>query len=628
MGGKGWRVALALCAGLGAGGMVATTAASATPAHRGGLVVRWQETPYDPPNWILPFVGLPYYSVANLEDFQQLMYRPLYWFGRGSGPLLDPSLSLAGLPSTSSSGTTVTVTLKPYRWSNGRPLDAADVLFWMNMLRAEKQNWAGYVPGELPDNVRSVSAASGGSRTVTFVMRRAYNTTWLLYNELSQITPLPIAWDVDHLVSGRPAAPGSGGCSALRYDAAVARDCRRVWRFLSDDGGTSVHPKEAGDLRTYTSNPLWQIVDGPWHLTGFDPVSGEVEMEPNRSYSGPVKPTISKFVEVPSTTNDQYTQLRDGAVDVGLLPVSKALASKRSSSGPNPRAIARRFDAVLQPSWQVNYAVVNFDSNGDGGEAGRLFHQLYLRQVLQELVDQPSIIARVDNGYGTPTLGPVPAVPDNPFVSSAERSNPFPYGVKGAVAALRAHGWSIHPGGVDVCTAARRCGKGVKKGTKLSFTELVPGGFAPLAAQADIERTDASKAGVRLVLEIRPFNVVLGDATPCIVARPSCRWEMADWGGGWLYAPDYDPTGEYQFETGAGSNIGGYSSRVDDALIAATITSNRPGVFHRWENYLVGQLPVLWQPVPLAIVEVSRSLRGYQASVDGTLTPEEWRAVS
>ena len=42
---------------------------------------------------------------------------------------------------------------------------------------------------------------------------------------------------------------------------------------------------------------------------------------------------------------------------------------------------------------------------------------------------------------------------------------------------------------------------------------------------------------------------------------------MANWGGGWLFSPDYLPTGEEIFATGAGSNQGDYSDPTNDQLI-------------------------------------------------------------
>ncbi len=33
------------------------------------------------PNWIFPYDSPAYSSVSNLDDLQQPIYRPLYWFG-------------------------------------------------------------------------------------------------------------------------------------------------------------------------------------------------------------------------------------------------------------------------------------------------------------------------------------------------------------------------------------------------------------------------------------------------------------------------------------------------------------------------------------------------------------------
>jgi peptide/nickel transport system substrate-binding protein len=50
--------------------------------------------PSTTPNYIFPFDSSTYFSVVNEEDFQYLMYRPLYWFGNGSAPTLNTGLPL------------------------------------------------------------------------------------------------------------------------------------------------------------------------------------------------------------------------------------------------------------------------------------------------------------------------------------------------------------------------------------------------------------------------------------------------------------------------------------------------------------------------------------------------------
>ena len=100
-------------------------------------------------------MSLAYFSVANINQFQFLMYRPLYWFGNGRQPTLNPSLSLAESPVYSNNNTTVVVKMKPYKWSNGETVTAQDVMFWMNMMHSDKANWAAYAPGFIPDNIKS-----------------------------------------------------------------------------------------------------------------------------------------------------------------------------------------------------------------------------------------------------------------------------------------------------------------------------------------------------------------------------------------------------------------------------------------------------------------------------------------
>ncbi len=116
------------------------------------------------------------------------MYRPLYWFGNGTNPTLNTSLSLASAPVYN--GTTVTITMKGWKWSNGETITAQDVLFWIDMQQAVgTQDWFDYVPGLFPGNISDVKAVS--STELTMKMNKPYNTTWFTYNELSQITPMP-----------------------------------------------------------------------------------------------------------------------------------------------------------------------------------------------------------------------------------------------------------------------------------------------------------------------------------------------------------------------------------------------------------------------------------------------------
>jgi peptide/nickel transport system substrate-binding protein len=87
-------------------------------------------------------------------------------------------------------------------------VSSRDVLFWMNLLKAEKTEFFGYVPGYFPDNVVKVSAPN--PTTVVFDFNKAYEQKWLVYNELSQVIPLPIAWDRTSLSAPAPGPSAAG----------------------------------------------------------------------------------------------------------------------------------------------------------------------------------------------------------------------------------------------------------------------------------------------------------------------------------------------------------------------------------------------------------------------------------
>jgi peptide/nickel transport system substrate-binding protein len=70
------------------GGPVSTRSVSTKTSHEvtanigtpvTGGTAYWAEQPLSPPNYIFPLVSGAYYSNENVNDFQTLMYRPLYW---------------------------------------------------------------------------------------------------------------------------------------------------------------------------------------------------------------------------------------------------------------------------------------------------------------------------------------------------------------------------------------------------------------------------------------------------------------------------------------------------------------------------------------------------------------------
>lgn len=620
-----------------------TTPQSKVTLQPGGLAT-WAEPPMTSPNYIFP-INSCCFSVANLSDFQDLMFRPLYWFGTGNQPTLNESLSLAYEPSYEDGGTVAVVNLKPnYMWSNGEHVDAKDVVFFMNMLQVVKSvDWGAYAPGYFPDNVKSVTAT--GQYQVTFDLTGAYSDTWFTYNELSQITPMPLAWDI----TKTGAAAGSGGCSSATFssikttstksnpivpEGTGATDCWNVYNYLAN-----AKTGQAATPNTYATNPLWQVVDGPWKLKSLDSTSGNVVFVPNPSYSGPVKPKLAEFEELGFTSDtSEYESLRAGStVDVGYIPAQDVPPNTGNplTAGPNASALSANYSLNPVYFFQVNYFPLNFQSPN----VGKVFSQLYVRQALQSLIDQPAYIKDFDAGYGVVTGGPVPTTPPT-YASSEELKNPYPYDPAKAKSLLTSHGWSdVGTGEVATCTdpgtGPNQCGAGIASGQKLEFTLLYATGITSFTAQVNAMDAAWASVGIKANLKGEQFSSVISTAGYNCFASGNCNWDMANWGGGWVFSPDYLPTGEEIFDGQAGcsnptqlavSNAGGYCNATNHQYIQATTKSSSLSVLYQYENYLAEQLPVLFQPLPAStLMEINIHLYGVTPqNVFGTLNPENW----
>ena len=557
------------------------------------------------PDYIFPFFNSQHYSIPNILYLTQLMYRPLYWFGTGGQPVLNRALSLADPPTFH--GRNVTITLKHYQWSNGTPVTAQDVVFWLHMMLAVPKDWAAGTG--FPQNVTNIRAA--GPATVTMTMDKAYSPTWFLYNELSQVTPMPAAWD--------RTAQGPSTCTV------TVRDCAAVYHYLD---------AQAKDQHSYVGSPIWSIVDGPWKLSAFNP-DGHDTFVPNKAYSGPVKPKLAAFQEVPfaSDTAEYYTleSPRAGRIDVGYLPfVDAPVKPAGVAAGPNPLA-GRGYTLDPFYAWSINYYVMNFQSTtGNGPVIG----QLYFRQAMAYLMNQAAVIKGPLRGYGVPTVGPVANTPASPFLSPMGRQgDPFPFDPAKARALLVSHGWTVAPGGLTTCAVPARCGAGIRKGQGLQF------GFAysPESAHGDwlteemtALQSNAAALGIRLNLKPMTFNNVIQLAGGnCVVEKTPCDWDMANWGGGWVFGPDYLPTGETLFHCGAPADSGGYCDKTNETLISKTLTSGNLHVLYRWQDYLATRLPVMWQPNSVAaLTETADNLKGVTPQNPTlAINPENWYFV-
>ena len=576
----------ALVAGLVTSPIAASTAGAATT----GATATYAEAPGAAPNYILPLLTGAYYSVANIEQFQRLSYRSLYWIGDKGKPVVNPQLSLAKLPIYSANNTVVNISLGKWNWSDGTAVTSRDVAFWINLLEANKKNIAFYIPGEFPDNLKSYKVT--GPESIQLTLKAPVNQTWFTYDQLSQITPIPQqTWD-------KTSASGAIG----NYDQTSA-GAVKVFNFLTT---------QSKNIGTYGTNPLWQTVDGPWALNQYQS-DGYVRFKANPGYSGPDTHAIEYFVEEPFTTDTaELNVLRSGStLDYGYLPFQDAAQSGALKS--------EGYTQTVWNDWGITYFVFNFHNP----TVGPIFSQAYFRQAMQSLVDEQAFIKGPLSGFAVTDYGPVPASPST-FATSLEIKGPFAYNPGKAVSMLKSHGWDVKPNGVSTCarpgTGPTQCGAGIKSGAKAEFNLNYDSGDTPVSEEMQGLKSNFAAAGIDINLGTAPFDTLIAQAAPC----KSCSWQMTNWGGGWLFGVNPYPTGDQIFGTGSGSNFSNYSSSTADNLIDQTVHGS--ATLAAYQNYLAEQIPVLWMPhSAFAVSEVSSKLHGaIPQSPILSLNPENW----
>ena len=599
-------------------------------AVKGGTVT-FAEPAGAVPNYIFPMQPGAYLTDANRGQFSSLMYLPLYWLGAQGHPVVNSALSVAQPPVFSANNTRVTVTLKHWSWSNGQPITARDVIFWMNLVSAASDpnapaigsstapgpGWGDAVSGGFPENV--VSYTQTGTYTLVLHLNRSYNPTWYLDNELTQIYPLPTkAWD--QLSSG--GAVGSYDASAqprVELSGSAGAGCPSC--YVPANPGTATTGalgvaqflnSQSQNISTYVSNPLWRVVDGPFRLQQFTP-SGFVKMVPNPAYSGSPKPSIAAFEEVPFTTDTaEFNALKAGSLTIGYLP---------------PQDLAQRATLARQQGYRyspwyvfgINVMAYNFTDPS----AGPIFSQLYFRQAFQALINQAQYIKAFENGVGTVENGPVPTYPSHdPYVSPLEAgAQVYPYSPATAVRLLQANGWAVNPGGVSVCrrpgSGAGQCGPGVKAGQPATFGLLYASGSPALTNVMEaMQSTMKAAAGITLNLSQASVSQTIATAfNGCTPATPCSGWQIVDWypTDGWTWLGGL-PTGGVMFSIG-GANAGDYSSPTNLANIAAThVAPNQPAeiqAMFKYEDYVLRQAAFAMLPnLPYQLTVYKSNLRG------------------
>jgi peptide/nickel transport system substrate-binding protein len=545
----------------------------------GGIVSQGQLTGQTP-TYIFPIAPGANTSTGTISLLAEL-FMPLYAGPTGAIPKVDEALSAANTPIFSDGDTTVTIPIKPgLKWSNGAPIVANDVVFWFDLLQAaikeSPANWGQFSPGLMPQNVKSITTS--GKYDVVMHLTGPYNPGFFLNNNLSDtdnVYPLPsTAWNID----------AAGGPHLTDWQNNPAVD-KKIYDYLN---------KEGGAVADFATNPLWKDVSGPFKMTSFSATNSSYTLAPNPSYGGSPKAIMSQVqVETYTGFTSELDALRSGSVDVavGIDPSQLAEAPALKSQG---------IDIYGGPGWGWFGGIINFKDKTD--DFNNVISQLYIRQAIDYLIDEPAIITGVYKTAAVPAYTEVPTAPFSPYAPSSAGKPAFPYNPNTAVAMLKAHGWKVVPGGRTTCakagTSASECGAGIPVGTPIAFVWAnQPESVQTTGAlESEVVASEAKQAaGIDITLQTKTFNFLTSnynDQNPA-AAKYTNDWGVNNYGG--LFT-DYYPTAEGVWNVGGGFNLGDFDDAAATALMNDSVHDGSPNAIKVEAAYIQTHLPVFFMP--------------------------------
>ncbi|PSR24073.1 MAG: ABC transporter substrate-binding protein [Sulfobacillus acidophilus] len=526
-------LALSLIALMGA---AKTSNVNATSKAVAGGTIDYALPPATNLTWYFPLVNSSNDTVYNFQLIDQL-YMPLLYINHDLG--IDWKNSDATRVTYNSQGTIYHVFMnKKLKWSDGRPVTSADVLWDWKMIQATSAKnapapwpYEGAGTGDIPTGVKSV--VPNGPYEFTVTLKSPANQQWFMYNGLNQLQPLPM----------------------------------QVWNKYPNNT-----LKEIQYLGAQATNPAFDsVVDGPYRL-GKVVSSQYWTLVPNAKYTGGPLADSKIIMEYEGSNASEFAALKTGSIQVGYVDLSEYGAIGELKPIDNIWAGYNFGNFFL---------ALNLHSNAENG-LGPVFNQLYIRQAMEDAIDQNAINQDVYHGYAPDQYGPIPSIPSTQYLDPALKKPLYSYNPSAAKKLLTSHGWK------DVN------GVMTKGSQALKFTVLYTSGSQSITDMMVVIQSDLAKVGIKITLDPQPFATLVGTITN---SADEGQWDAAS-GIGISYGGTY-PTGQTEFATDGGLNFYGYNSSEEDKLIAAT-TKPTPSesqtlkIFDQYEYYTSQQLPLLF----------------------------------
>jgi peptide/nickel transport system substrate-binding protein len=548
-------------AATGTAGTASAAAAPGTP-QQGGTVV-YALGPQDI-NWFFPLRPSAYNTVVD-SDAASLMYKPLFWVG--SDGKIDYSRSIASKISWNADGTVYTVDINPkWKWSDGQPVTASDVLFTWNLIKIASAKtaqapwpYAGAGSGGVPDDIKAVTVVSPTEFTVT--LTQSVNQQWFEYDGLAKFEPLP-----SHVWNKYPNDPA------------------QELAYITQNG---------------TNVSFYSVVDGPWKMQSAVDKQAWTFV-PNPAYDGH-KPYLDKLVlAYEASDTAEVGDLRTGAVQVGYLP-----ATDYSTRGQLTNDTFFTTNAYGYCRLFVNFA---------NPTVGPVLQQLPVRQAMAMGIDQQGIISKLYSGQAVIGSGPVPVDPAT-FLDPKLKNPPYAFDLAGGKSLLEKNGWTEKNG---VMTNAQ--------GQQLKFVMQYVSGNSTTQAMMQLIQSDWAQEGIQITLQPLQF----ADMVAMHVKSDASKWELQggvcwNWGASVPTGENLFKTGgAYNFYQFSDPKL----DKLIDATVSPQPTAAaQQAAMYAYDDAVAQDLPQIWMPHPYGFDEVEKNVHGVISTVNnfsGAISPQYW----
>ncbi len=509
-----------------------------------------------------PIANASAYTIYN-SAVEYMMWAPVVMVS--SSDTIDWSDSLAAKISTSHEDQVYTVTLKNWKWSNGKSITADDVAWTTNVLLASctmkspPYSYGGCGFGGLPPNSDHAvlqSAVAKGPHTVVFTLDKPANPVWFELNGLGQIQPMP----------------------------------RAIW----DKGSYSDTLTLLSQIYNKPTSPEYKAVSGPYKFRSA--IQNEsYTFVPNPSYGGH-KATLTWVNQYEASDSAEFAALKKNVINAGYITPSM-FGSASQLKGQYTQWLSQGF------CWQG--AMLNSAPNSL--DVGGAFQDQKVREALQYGIDEKALGQVLYGNLSGKSLSvPVYSAVPSGFASLTEAvfgvseiPEQFPFNPQKGKQVLQQDGWSLNAQGVME-----------KNGVQLKFPVFFDSGATETANAAVILQQDWAKMGVKITPQPVAFDtlVAMSDAQGA-----ATKWAM-NWYGGWCYEPNFYPTG---------GGMWAYYSAQDDynykPFFKAVADSYLPGTpaeaqqrMYAYAMATATDLPMLWMPTGYSVNESAPYIHGLQ----------------